>query len=249
MNKRAFVDNDTIEQIDKYIDDICSDPVFLCRNKNLCGTSTSIYTNVENVNNICSDLEKANECDNDFQECVVQASSLFEDTPKYISTSFMNIIIPIPNVLDSDGNQKFLRLPSLSSSKKTNSQETCSVCACMNRFATSPGAGDNSYTSPGQKQCTYLDTFEYYYYPVYIEEINSKLKDAPVITIGKYKIINSNIIYTNSEQDLKSVNLYKILTKNGISTKLAINFISNVLYKNNLTISNELQLYIVNNKG
>ena len=249
MNKRPFVDNDTIEQIDRYIDDICSDPVFLCRNKNLCGTSTSIYANVENVNTICKDLEKANECENDFQECVVQASNLFETSQKYISTSFMNIIVPIPNALDIDGNQKFLRLPALSSSKKPKSQETCSVCACMNRFATSPGAGENSYTSPGQKQCTYSDTFEYYYYPVYIEEINNKLKDAPTIKLGKYNLINSNIIYTNSEEDLGSVNLYKILIKNGITTKLAINFISNVLYKNNSTISNELQLYIVNNKS
>jgi hypothetical protein len=89
-NRRSFIDNDTTDQIDKYIDDICSDPVFLCRNKELCGTSTSIYSSVENVNTICKDLEKANECENDFQECVVQASSLFEDAPRYLSTSFIH---------------------------------------------------------------------------------------------------------------------------------------------------------------
>jgi len=247
--RRSFIDNDTTDQIDKYIDDICSDPVFLCRNKELCGTSTSIYSSIENVNTICKDMEKANECDNDFQECVVQASSLFEDSPRYLSTSFMNIIIPIPNALDEEANQKFLRLPALSSSKKPNSMEICSVCACMNRFANSPGADTNNYTSPGQKECVYPDNFEYYYYPVYIEQMNSKLKDAPLITIGKYKIVNSNIIYTHSEEDLGAVNLYKILTKKGITKKLAVNFISNVLYKNNTTINNELQLFIANNKS
>ena len=246
--KRSFIDNDTTDQIDKYIDDICSDPVFLCRNKELCGTSTSIYSSVENVKNICEDLDKANECDNDFQECVVQASSFFEDSHKYISTSFMNIIIPIPNALDEDANQKFLRLPALSSSKKPNSMEICSVCACMNRFANSPGADTNNYTAAGQNICVYPDNFEYYYYPVYIEQMNSKIKDAPVITIGKYKIVNTNIIYTNSEQDLSSVNLYKILIRNGITKKIAINFISNVLYKGNAPVNNELQLFIANEK-
>jgi hypothetical protein len=127
--------------------------------------------------------------------------------------------------------------------------EICSVCACMNRFANSPGADTNNYTSPGQKECVYPDNFEYYYYPVYIEQMNSKLKDAPLITIGKYKIVNSNIIYTHSEEDLGAVNLYKILTKKGITKKLAVNFISNVLYKNNTTINNELQLFIANNKS
>ena len=37
---------------------------------------------------------------------------------------------------------------------------------------------------------------EHYYYPLSIENINSKLKDSPPIKIGKYLIINSNIIFT-----------------------------------------------------
>ena len=246
MFQRSFIDNDTTDQIDKYIDDICSEPGFLCKNKKLCGTSTSIYTSEENVNQICNDIQKSNECEQDFQECVVQASNLFEGGQKYISTSFVNIIIPIPNALDADGNQKFLRLPALSSTKKPNSQEICSVCACMNRFASSPGADNNTYTAPGQKECTYPEKFEYYYYPVYVEEINKKLPDAPIITLGKYKIINSNIIVANSEEDLTAMSLYKLLTKNGISQKLSLNFILGILYKNNTAISNELQLYIAN---
>ena len=56
---RSFVDIDTADQVNKYIDDICSDPIFLCRNKELCGTSTSIYAGVENVKNICNDIQKA----------------------------------------------------------------------------------------------------------------------------------------------------------------------------------------------
>ena len=245
---RSFVDIDTADQVNKYIDDICSDPNFLCRNKELCGTSTSIYAGVNNVNSICNDIQKANECENDFQECVVMANNTFGESQKYISTSFLNIIIPIPNALDQDGNNKFIRLPALSSSKKPNSMEICSVCACMNRFATSPGAGFNTYTSPGQDTCVYNDSFEYYYYPVYIENINKKLTDAPPVVIGKYNIKNSNIIQVYTEEDLSPINLYNILISNGISSALSSNFIIKVLYKENSTITKELQLYLLNEK-
>ena len=245
MNK-SFIDIDTAEQVDKYIDELCSDPIFLCKNKQLCGTSTSIYSSVKNVEGICQDIVKANECENDFQECVVLANNTFGESQKYISTSFLNIIIPVPNALDSEGNNKFIRLPALSSSKKPNSMEICSVCACMNRFATSPGAGANTYTSPGQNECTYLDSFEYYYYPVYIENINKKLPDAPPIIIGKYRIINSNIIPVYTEEDLSPINLYRILIKNGISSTISSKFIINILYKGNSAISKELQLYLLN---
>ena len=101
---RSFVDIDTADQVDKYIDEICSDPVFLCNNKQMCGKNTSIYTGVKNVNIICDDISKANECENDFQECVVLANNTFGETQKYISTSFINIIIPIPNAFDLNGN-------------------------------------------------------------------------------------------------------------------------------------------------
>jgi len=245
-NTRSFMEIDTQEQVSKYIDQICSDPVFLCKNKELCGTNTSIYTGIKNVEDICTDINNANKCDNDIQECVVLALNTFEGSQKYVNTSFVNIIIPIPNAIDKFGNNKFLRLPALSSSKKPNSMEICSICACMNRFATSPGAGENSYTGPGQNECIYLDSFEYYYYPIYIENIQEKLKNAPVVTLGKYKIINSNIISTYSEEDLSAINLYKILIKNSITDSVAINFIKNVLYKGNQAINKELQLYLLN---
>jgi hypothetical protein len=245
MSIRSFIDNDTSEQVNKYLDEICSDPVFLCSNKELCGKNTTIYTNVENVNTICKDIEKANECENDFQECVVQVSTYFDDTPKYISTSFVNVIIPIPNAIDNNGNNKFIRLPALSSSKKPKSMETCSICACMNRFATSPGGGLNDYTSPGQNECVFID-FEYYYYPVSIENVNKSIPNAPPIVIGKYRIINSNIIPILSEQDLSPINLYKILIKNKIADGIALKFIKDILYKGNDSVTKELQLYLMN---
>jgi hypothetical protein len=240
----TFIENDTAEQVGKYIDDICSDPAFLCKNRELCGKQTSIYYNVQNVNNICSEMEKANECDNDFKECVVQVMNYFGESQKYISTSFVNVIVPIPNVLDNEGNNKFIRLPALSSSKKPESQEVCSVCACMNRFATSPGAGNNEYTSPGQDTCVYLETFEYYYYPLYVERVNKKLKDAPAITLGKYRILNSNIISIESEEGLGAISLYKLLTKNGISPKLTRDFITKTLYRGNKAVDKEIEIYL-----
>ena len=248
MNK-SFIDIDTADQVSNYLNDICSDPVFLCRNKELCGKDTSIYSSVKNVETICKDIENSNECENDFQECVVLANNTFGESQKYINTSFINIIIPIPNALDSEGNNKFIRLPALSSSKKPNSMEICSVCACMNRFATSPGAGANQYTSPGQNQCVYFDSFEYYYYPVYIENINKKIPDAPPVIIGKYNIINSNIIQIYSEDDLAVTNLYNILLKNGIPSGLSSKFITNVLYKGNNDVKKILQLYLLNKQN
>jgi hypothetical protein len=242
---RTFINNDTAEQVNKYLDEICSDPAFLCSNKELCGKNTTIYSSVQNVENICTDMSKANECENDFQECVVQVSTYFDDTPKYISTSFVNVIVPIPNALDNNGNTKFIRLPPLSSSKKPKSLETCSVCACMNRFATSPGGGANEYTSPGQNQCVYVD-FEYYYYPISIENINKKLPNAPPVIIGKYNIINSNIIPILTEEDLSAINLYKILIKNKIAEGIAVKFIKDILYKGNDTVNKEFQLFLLN---
>jgi hypothetical protein len=247
---RSFLEVETIDQVNKYIDDLCSDPGFLCRNRDICGSQSTLFTGINNVNDICKDIERANECENDFQECVVLASNLFEGGQKYISTSFVNIIIPIPNALDEEANNKFIRLPALSSSKKPKSLEICSICSCMNRFATSPGAGEKSYTSPGQNECIYLDSFEYYYYPLYIENINQKLQgNAPVITLGKYKIINSNIIPIHSEEDLKPLNLYSILVSKGILSKTAIKFITTVLNPGNEAVSTELQLFLLNKKS
>jgi hypothetical protein len=151
--------------------------------------------------------------------------------------------------LDSDGKNKFIRLPALSGSKKPNSKEICNMCACMNRFATSPGAGANTYTPPGQNQCVYNDSFEYYYYPIYIENINKKLTGVPPTIIGKYTVVSTNIIELYSEEDLGPINLYNTLTtRGGISHTLDTNFITNILYKNNSPLLKELQLYLLNEK-
>jgi len=247
VSNRKFTDNDTSEIVDKYIDEICSDPEFLCKNVELCGNNTSIYTNVKNVQDICKEIKEANVCDNDIKECIVLANNSFDQTQKYVSTSFINIIIPIPNAIDKDGNQKFLRLPPLSGSKKPNSPEVCNVCACMDRFARSPGSGFNDYTSPGQNACVYADDFEYYYYPLYVQKIRDNLKNAPPVIIGgKYNVVNSNIIYANTEDDLTISNLYTNLIKNGISENLTKKFILDVLYKNNKQSIKELNVYLLN---
>jgi hypothetical protein len=245
----AFVVNDTSEQVKKYIDEICSDPKFLCSNKDLCGKSTAIYTNPANVDKICKDMEKANECENDVKECVVSTENLFDDSHGNVTTSFVNIILPIPNAFDEKANQKFLRLPALSASKKPKSEDICKICACMNRFSTSPGSSavinETSYTSPGQNTCMYPDFIEHYYYPLNIQSINTKLPNTPPVKLGKYTVINSNIIFAHSEEELLIPNLYDLLIKNGIAQQTAISFITKVLHKNDEAKVKELELYIM----
>jgi hypothetical protein len=243
-----FINNDTTAQINKYIDTICSNPSFLCKNRELCGTSTTIYTSVDNVNNICENIKKASKCDNDFKECLVSVKNTFDDAEQLVATSFVNIILPIPNAIDEFGNQKFLRLPALSGHKKEKSDEICSICSCISRFAKSPGDSDNGVTSPGQNECIYEKTFEYYYYPINIEFITTKLKDTPEIKLGKYKIVNTNIIYAHSEEDLIVSTLYSLLLKNNISEFNTKNFILNVLYKDDKSKEKELDLYLINKK-
>jgi len=244
----TFVVNDTSEQVKKYIDDICSDPKFLCANKDLCGKSTSIYTNSSNVDKICKDMEKANQCEDDIKECMVSTENLLEESQGNVLTSFVNIILPIPNAFDENANQKFLRLPALSASKKPKSQDICKICACMNRFSTSPGSSavinETSYTSPGQNTCIYPDFIEHYYYPLTIQSINTKLKDSPPVKLGKYNVVNSNIIFAHSEEDLIITNLYDLLIKNGIGQHTAVSFITKVLHKNDEAKAKELDLYI-----
>jgi len=216
---------------------------------NLCGTSSHIFSSPADVEKACSDITKANECENDFKECVVSTNNLLDPTTVGpITTSFVNIIVPIKGAFDESGNQKFLRLPALSSSKNPKSQDVCKICACMNRFSTSPGSGsvidESSYTAPGQNICIYPDFIEHYYYPLDIENITTKLKDSPPIMLGKYKVINSNIIYAHSEEQLLVPNLYDLLIKNGLTKNITISFILNVLYKNNPAKAKELELYI-----
>ena len=248
ISNRKFIDNDTSEVVDKYIDALCEDPAFLCSNRELCGNNTSIYTNKANVDEICENIVKANECENNVDECVVLADNFIEESQRFVSTSFVNIIVPIPNAIDTDGNQKFLRFPPLSGSKKKNSNEICNVCACMDRFARSPGSNFNDYTSPGQNQCVYPSDFEYYYYPLYIENIRSKLINPPPVIVGKkkYKVLNKNIIYANTQEDLNIGNLYLLLLKKGIQERDVRNFVLNILYKNDQEKAKELEVFLIN---
>lgn len=246
VSNRSFIDNDTSEIVDKYIDEICSDPEFLCKNVELCGTNTSIYTNVKNVESICNDIKESNKCENDIKQCVILSKNTFDESQTYVSTSFVNIIVPIKDAIDPDGNQKFLRLPPLSASKKENSNEICSVCACMNRFAHSPGSGTDNNTSPGQNECVYPENFEYFYYPLYIENINGNVPNAPPVKLGNYNVLNKNIIYANTGDDLTITNLYDILINNGIKDSLTQNFLLNILYPKNSKLADQLSLYLKN---
>jgi len=252
VSNTTFLNNDTAEQIDRYIDSICSEPTFLCNNKQLCGTSTTIYSDVGNVEKICSNIEKGKECEDNFKECVVTTDNLFEDSRGTITTSFINIILPIKDAFDDAGNQKFLRLPSLSGTKNLKSKDICNICECMNRFATSPGstAGvtEKSYTAPGQNICIYPDTIEHYYYPLSVQNITTKLKDTPPIKLGKYLILNSNIIYAHSEDHLGVANLYDLLIKNNIPERITKSFILDTLYKNNKDKADDLKLYLLSKK-
>ena len=255
ITNRKFIDIDTYQSVDNYINEICSNPEFLCKtdeHKKVCGENATFYTGVENVKDICNSIKEANVCENDIKECIVLSENSFDDSQKYVSTSFSNIIIPIPKAFDNDGNQKFIRLPALSASKKKNSNEICSVCACMNRFATSPGSGINDYTSPGQNGCIFGDKFEYYYYPLYVQQIRNGLKDTPPVTVGvngKYTVVNTNIINISTEDNLSSINLYNTLLKNGISQGVAKSFITEVLYKKDEQAKKDLELSLIKTKS
>ena len=238
---KPLINIDSNEEKSKYIDEICSDNTFLCKNVDICSTS-KLYSGKDSIKKICDNIS-SEKCDTPIKECVVQATDTIGDSNGYVLTSFVNIIIPIANEFDDKGNQKFLRLPPLSASKKPNSQDICDICACVNRFST--GGGD--YTAPGLNVCTYQSNFEYFYYPLSIENINSKLINTPPIKLGKYNVINSNIIATNSEENISVENLYDLLIENKILEFNAVTFI-NYLYKNNEEKRKKLQLYIIDKK-
>ena len=251
-NAKTFVLNETPDQINRYIDEICADPAFLCSNKDLCGANSVHYSNIESVNQICDDMKEAQKCDTQFSECLINTINTFDEDKNNISTSFVNIILPIAGAFDENANQKFLRLPALSSSKKPKSKDICNICACMNRFSSTPGASgaisEASYTSPGQNTCIYPDFLEHYYYPVSVQNLNTKLKNAPNVVIGKYTVLNNNIIFAHAEEDLSVTNLYDLLIKNGISQGIAKNFILGILYKNDDKKKSQLDIYIANKK-
>jgi hypothetical protein len=249
----AFIVNETTEQVNKYIDEICADPSFLCSNKDLCGSNSTMYANTVAVNKICTDIKDAQKCDTQFSECMINTINTFDEDKNNITTSFVNIILPITGAFDENANQKFLRLPALSGSKKPKSQDICNICACMNRFSTSPGSGavinESSYTAPGQNTCIYPEFIEHYYYPMSVQQINTKLQKAPPVKIGKYTVLNENIIFAHTEEDLLVTNLYDLLIKNGILPEITKKFILNVLYKNDEAKSKQLNIYIANKQN
>ena len=107
----------------------------------------------------------------------------------------------------------------------------------MDRFAKSPGGGTtDGDTSPRQNECVYDDNFEYYYYPIYVEEIRNNLPNPPPLTIKKYNILNKNIIRINTQDDLEVCVLYALLKNNGLSDFVVNNFITKVLYKHHRNI-------------
>ena len=53
MNRQTFLDIETAEQVTQYIDNLCSDPKFLCKHRDLCGNNTTIYSSISDVDGIC----------------------------------------------------------------------------------------------------------------------------------------------------------------------------------------------------
>lgn len=246
--EREYLDQGTDVIVSEYLKNICSYPDFLCANKERCKENSPYYGTLENIEKICNGIKTANICTNNVDTCQVSAKSKIPGTDTNVVTTFMNIIIPIKGAFDDQGNQKFLRLPPLSGSKEPGTDEICNSCACIERFAKSPGTGNTDYTAPGQNLCVFSDTLEYYYYPLRIENISQKLTDEPDIVLDGIKIINANIIYSNNSEDLKPDRLYDILIKNGIIHSIAYNFITSQLYKNNIETEKILNLHLSGKK-
>jgi len=246
--QKTFIKNDNYEEVNAYVNEMCTqNSGFLCNNKELCGTSPQ-YGSAEAVQQICENMEKGKQCDTNFKECVVSVENLFDDTHVSVKTSFVNIILPIKDAFDDAGNQKFLRLPPLSGTPNPKSKDICNICKCMSRFSTSPGAGavlnEKSNTGPGQNTCIYPDFIEHYYYPLSIENVTTKIPGTPPIKLGKYTIVNSNIIYAHSEEDLLVQNLYDLLIKNDIPERMTKSFITETLYQKDTDKSRQLELHI-----
>jgi hypothetical protein len=248
VSNRKLLENDTTDMVDNYLDSICTDPTFLCAHQELCGKNTTIYKGKSNVEKICSDFKKANQCETPIKQCVVQSVNSIDQSKQFVVTSFINIIVPIPNVKDELGNQMFIRLPPLSSSKKKDSKDICNLCACMDRFAKSPGGKSNTYTSPGQNQCVFNDGFEYYYYPLEIENLHDTIPGIPPVTVGEYTVLNKNIITINSQTELSPRGLYDILIDNGVNKTDIYNFINKTLYVESADKKKELEDHIINLK-
>uniref|UniRef100_A0A6C0IAR3 Uncharacterized protein n=1 Tax=viral metagenome TaxID=1070528 RepID=A0A6C0IAR3_9ZZZZ len=250
-SRRKYVDYETTEVVNDYLVDTCSEHTFLCANKELCAKNTSHLGDLKNINKICKDFELSGKCSRDVDLCTVTVPNGITTSKKNVTTTFMNIIVPIPGSTDEYGNIKFLRLPPLSGSKIPGSDDICNSCACFERFAVAPGtqSGENSkYTSPGQSDCLFRSGFEFYYYPLDVENITAEIVNEPDVILGNYKVVSKNIIYANNNEDLFVDNLYDILIKNGISSAVAFSFITKTLWPNDNNVLLQLKLHIKNKK-
>ena len=249
---RKYVDQESTEIVNDYINSLCADQNFLCSNRKICSESSTYFGNLSNIDKICNEIKKSNKCTDDIDICVVKADNLLTTSKKDVNTTFMNIIVPITGASDKYGNQMFLRLPPLSGSKIPGEDNLCNSCACFERFSVAPGTSagiDSQYTAPGQGECIFNSNFEYYYYPLDVENITRALNNKSGIMIGNYKVLPDNIIYANNSEDLTVNNLYDILITNGINNNIAFNFITKKLWPNNIDKELELKLHIKNKKG
>jgi len=244
----SYSANDTAEAKNQYLADLCNDADYLCSNKQVCVEAPK-YTSMSDIDKECATIAKDKICQSDIKECLVQTSSDFNSS--IISTSFVNILLPIKNEIDKNGNQKFLRLPALSPSMSPKQDEICNICSCVSRFAMS---GTSPTTAPGQNMCEFpsSNTIETVYYPVDLENMNKKSNFDNPVKVGKYNIISTNIIYASSEEELEICNLYNLLIKNDIMEYNAVEFIKK-LYKSDLTVTKQIETCIrqntLKNKG
>jgi len=250
--RRRFIDQESTEIVNDYLNLLCSDQNFLCTNTQLCSENSTYFGNLKNIDNICNQIKKSNKCDDDIDICIVKTDNLITTSEKSINTTFMNIIVPIYGATDSNGNQMFLRLPPLSGSKIPGEDNLCNSCACFERFAIAPGTSsgtESKYTAPGQGECVFPNNFEYYYYPLDIENIARTLTNEQDTIIGNYRVLPDNIIYANNNEDLIVSNLYDILIRNNINSNTAFNFITKQLWPNNIDKDLELKIHIKNKKS
>ena len=219
-------------EVNNYYEHLCDDNTFLCTNKDFCVKYGLDYSSVEEINDICTNIQKAKECVNDIDECFVTVVNLLDKTTQSVRTGFNNIIIPIPKGYDANGNQKFIRLPKLQS-KKLFSKDLCKRCECFNRFAVSPGSGNKKYTAQRNEICQFPKDFEYYFFPEDIEYTSTILSATRRTILDKHDVYHENIIKISTDSELEPVNLKNILISKGISKPVAQQFV-NTLYPNSV---------------
>lgn len=244
------VDLDTRQFINEYIEDFCQNPEYFCNNSEICKNSGSVNYTQDDIHRICTSYSDGKKCKDDIQSCTVSVKNLIlGEVNDTITSSFNNILIPIPSSSDPYGNPKFIRLPPLSASKSKDLQDICNSCACIDSFAIEPGPTRGGYTAPGQDMCIFPTGFEYIYYPIDLQNVNKKLGKTS-IQIGKYNVVDDNIIEIPSTVSLEPGLLYDILVEKGIPLETAYNFIISTLHKNALEKTKNLILHIKNkNQG